>query len=113
MSVCMNSFGYNWNGQVDSDFNRINSPGHAIVRTIFKIADYCPLISIVTGIFRAWIHLVDVKQFGLGDSPNTQCDKVFSIIRGIVSTCQLGIIFLPIDLIMTVVNGILSYKENN
>ena len=112
MSVCSGSLGYNWDGQVTTDGNIMPDWSTAISLTGWKIADYCPLISLISGISKI-IFAIGLLADWEEMKANQKCDTVFVLIRGALSTCQLGIIFLPIDLIMTVVNGILSYKENN
>ncbi len=109
MFVCSSTFGYNWSGQpYNSVFgqgvkdNLMDRSG-AIFLNAYKIADYIPLISIISGVFK-----IAIGSYVLVTNPYLSfSDKVNSWVligRGVLATFQLGSIFLVIDVIVTLFN---------
>ena len=105
MSICPVAVGYNWKDQAGTNFDDWKTP---MLFNAVKIADYVPLLSIISGIFEVFIGISSLKDDGY--SPTA----LLLIARGVVAISQLGLLVsLPIDVIMTIVNGILSYKSNH
>ena len=113
MAVCSTSLGYNWNDQARMGLENGDGWGGAIYLTAFKVLDYCPLISVITGIFKVILGVMYIKANWSEMETCHKWDFGLFIARGVVSTLQLGFIFIPIDLVMTAINMRLSYLEND
>ena len=109
MSICPVALGYNWKGQAahSKDFET----GGAIYANVIKVADYVPLLSVISGIFKIGLGIYLLTGWKTFDT-HEKCDALLFTARGIVATLQLGLLLLPLDAIMTIVNGILSHKHN-
>ena len=112
MSICSLSLGLNWKDQALYPSGSIPDWQAATLRNVIKVADYVPGLSIISGLFKIAMGLLALKAEWSDASAHRRCDLLLYTARGVVATLQLGILLLPVDAIMTVVNGILSYKSN-
>lgn len=64
----------------------------------WKILDYCPLVSLVSGIYK--LVLVD-QMIKSGYAKDHKWDTTLMVMRGVLSTLQLGIVMLFIDAVTT------------
>ena len=112
MSICPATLGYNWESQLGREGKLFDDWKDPLMMNAFKIVDYIPLISIISGICKIAMGVFGLFSEWNNMNTHERCDSLLFTARGVVATLQLGIVFLPIDVIMTIVNGILSHKLN-
>lgn len=117
ISICPYSLGWNFEGQRIGSRARYNKSyqlvynkplerNWATLINVIKISGYIPVISVISGIFELTMSLSV-------SSETSRLDCAFIVIRGVATICQLGILFLPIDIIITIANAIITKKYNN
>ncbi len=117
MAICSESLGYNWVGQASLiEINdkppltrECDEDSYPLAANILKVMDYIPILSVISGIFKialAATNLANWKDLSHLD----RADAVILLGRGIMATCQLGSIFLVIDPLMSILNGVLSWN---
>lgn len=112
------SFGYNWEGQRFHDGSMLGKNDNTTRMNFAKVTTSLPLISLVAGplaICANSILLSELSKNKNSESPNLRgqkIDAIAGICRGVVATLQLGPLLALIDVIMSVVNAMLSRKAN-
>ena len=88
----------------------------ALIFSAFNVASYIPVVGLATGLFRGWIGLSEYKNLTpegkykkrseatIKSSP--QASRAFAIgamVRAVFEALGLGVLFLPVDLAVTVI----------
>lgn len=99
-SDVLNMYGFRPFGYWGKAVGRPRSSENDCMLNCFNVAGVCPVLSIISGLFRAAANAMDLYSSGWREGKGME--EVSHIFRGVGEALQLGILFLLIDVIFTV-----------